>query len=217
MAGLAGSGHCLGMCGGIVAALAVTSPHISTGQRFRLNLAYHSGRIMTYALLGLLAGAASQMMLITLLKPYLYWLFVAANVMVIIIGLATALGLHGLSLSLLDGTGWGFIPRVLRRASNQASAATFLSAGLVMGLIPCGMVYGVLVTAATTGSSMFGGGMMLAFGLGTIPALMAYGQVATALSAASSTVFMRVMGSTVALLGVVGLVKSLNMIGVVLP
>ena len=213
MAGLAGSGHCLGMCGGIVAALAVAGPDASAGRRFRMNLSYHLGRIMTYTLLGLLAGAASQMILFTILKPYLYWGFAAANVMVIIIGVATTLGLRRLSLSLLDGVGWGFMSRGLRRASDQASPAAFLGTGLVMGLIPCGMVYAVLITAATRGSWLHGAALMLAFGLGTIPALVAYGQVATALSAAAGSIFMRVMGLAVALLGGVGLVKALNMMG----
>ena len=213
MAGLAGSGHCLGMCGGIVAALAVATPSASAGQRFRLNLAYHIGRIGTYTLLGLLAGAASHLVLITVFKQYLYWLFAAANILVIMIGLATAIGLRGMSLSLLDGTGWRFMSTILRRASAQASPPAFLAAGLVMGLIPCGMVYGVLITAATGDSWLHGAGMMLAFGLGTIPALLAYGQVATALSASAGSLFMRVMGLAVALLGVVGLVKILHMMG----
>jgi sulfite exporter TauE/SafE len=54
---------------------------------------------------------------------------------------------------------------------------------------------------------------MLAFGMGTIPALLAYGQVATALSATSGSVFLRFMGIAVALLGVGGLVKALDMMG----
>jgi sulfite exporter TauE/SafE len=217
MAGLAGSGHCLGMCGGIVAALAVAGSNTSAGQRFRLMLAYHCGRIATYTLLGLLAGGASQMALFTTLRPHLFWLFAAANIMVILFGMATALGLRGLSLSLLDGTGWGFMSRMLRRASVQATPTSFLGAGLGMGLIPCGMVYGVLITAATRGSWVFGSGMLLAFGLGTIPALLAYGQVATALSAAAGSLFIRVMGVSVALLGAAGLVKTLNLMGLVPP
>jgi sulfite exporter TauE/SafE len=217
MVGLAGSGHCLGMCGGIVAALAVACPDSSAGQRFRLNLAYQIGRIITYTLLGLLTGAASQLALVTTIKPHLYWLFAAANIMVIFIGLATAFGLRSLSLSLLDGSGWGFMSGVLRRASAQASVPAFLAAGLVMGLIPCGMVYGVLITAATRGAWLHGGAQMLAFGLGTIPALLAYGQVAAALSAATGTFFVRVMGIVVALLGAAGLVTTLHMMGLVVP
>jgi len=216
-AGLAGSGHCLGMCGGILAALAVASPGVSAGQRFRFNLAYHCGRIATYTLLGLLAGAVSQAAFFSALRPHLYWLFVAANLMVIVIGLATALGVRRLSLAALDGTGWGFMTRVLGRAARQPTVAAFLAAGLVMGLLPCGLVYGVLIAAATGGSWLQGGGMMLAFGLGTLPALLAFGQVATALGAIATAVFLRVLGVTVALLGVAGLLKTLVMMGVMAP
>jgi len=216
-AGLAGSGHCLGMCGGILAALAVASPGNTTGQRFRLNLAYHIGRITTYTLLGLLAGAVSQAALFTALKPHLYWLFAVANLMVITIGLATAFGIRRLSLAALDGAGWGFMSGVLGKASRQATVGTFLATGLVMGLLPCGLVYGVLIASATGGSWLQGGGMMLAFGLGTLPALLAYGQVATALSAIATTVFLRVMGLSVAILGVIGLLKTLITMGIVPP
>ena len=217
VAGLAGSGHCLGMCGGILAALAVAGPTVPAARRLRLNLAYHLGRITTYSLLGLLAGAVSQAALFSSLRPHLYWLFVAANCLVITIGLATACGIRRLSLAALDGAGWGFMSRTLGRASCQATTAAFLAAGLVMGLLPCGLIYGVLIAAAAGGSWMQGGGMLLAFGLGTLPALLAYGQVATALGAIATTVFLRVMGGAVALLGAVGLLKALIMLGVVSP
>lgn len=217
MAGLAGSGHCLGMCGGILAALAVASPADSVGQRFRLNLAYHIGRITTYTLLGLLAGTVSQAALFTTLKPHFYWLFAAANLMIIIIGLATASGIRRLSLASLDGAGWGFMSGFIGRASGQATPRAFLMAGLVMGLLPCGLIYGVLIAATTGGSWLLGGGMMLAFGLGTLPALLAFGQVATALGAVATTFFLRLMGLAVALLGTVGLVKTLIMMGIMQP
>jgi len=217
MAGLAGSGHCLGMCGGILAALAVAVPVTSAGRRFRLNLAYHIGRILTYTLLGLLAGAASQAALVGSLKPHLYWLFAAANILVIIVGLSTVFGLRRLGLAALDGVGWGFMSRVLGRSASQASTGAFLAAGLVMGLLPCGLVYGVLIATATSGSWWRGGGMMLAFGLGTLPALLAYGQVATSLGALANTLFLRVMGEAVALLGAAGLLKALISLGVAPP
>ena len=191
----------------------MTSSGTSAGQRFRLNLAYHAGRITTYTLLGLMAGAVSQMALFTAFKPYLYWMFAVVNLLVILLGAATAIGLRRLSLSSMDGAGWGFMTSVLRRAARNSSLPAFLGAGLVMGLIPCGMVYGVLITAATRGSWADGAGMMLAFGLGTLPALLAYGQVASALSAVAGSIFVRVMGIAVALLGVGGLAKALQMMG----
>jgi sulfite exporter TauE/SafE len=217
IAGLSGSGHCLGMCGGIVAALAVSHPNENTNLRFICNLSYHIGRIITYTLLGLAAGAASQVALFSSLRPYLVWMFAAANIMVIVIGLATAFGQHRFSLAVLDGTGWKFMGGVLRKASQKSSPVVFLGVGLVMGLIPCGLVYGILITTATSGSWFQGAGMMLAFGLGTLPALLVYGQVASALSAGTGAVFLRIMGFAVAMLGIIGFLKILVQSGLIAP
>jgi sulfite exporter TauE/SafE len=217
MAGLSGSGHCLGMCGGIVAALAVAHPDERSSQRFICNMSYHVGRIITYTLLGMVAGAASQAALFSSLRPYLIWLFAAANIMVIIIGLATAFGQRQWSLAALDGAGWGFMGSLLRQAAQRTSPAVFLMTGLVMGLIPCGLVYGVLITTATGGSWMQGGFMMLAFGLGTLPALLAYGQVASALSAGTGAFFMRIMGVAVAMLGTIGFLQTLIRMELIRP
>ncbi|MBI5485617.1 MAG: sulfite exporter TauE/SafE family protein [Deltaproteobacteria bacterium] len=212
-AGLAGSGHCLGMCGGIVTALAISNSEAGAARRFLYNLFYHIGRVTTYATLGLLVGLASQAGLVTSLKPYLRWLFLAANLFVVAIGLCTAFGLRSLGISALDGSGWGFIQRLLARVSGSGSVLAALPAGLLMGLIPCGLVYGVLISAATSGSFLKGGGMMLAFGLGTFPALLLYGQVASAMTAAGGAIFQRFMGAVVALLGIAGVWKVLSAMG----
>lgn len=214
MAGLAGSGHCLGMCGGIVAALSVSNPNSAPVRKFRLNLSYHLGRMVTYTLLGLLAGAVSQMALFSSLKPHLSWLFVLANVFVILIGLMTVFNIRQFSLAALDGGGWHFMQSRLKSASRLASVPAFFMAGLVMGILPCGLVYGVLLSTVASGSFVKGGVMMLAFGAGTLPALLAYGQVAISISALSNTLFLRIMGGMVALLGVVGLMKTLGMMGI---
>ena len=54
--GLAGGGHCLGMCGGIAAAL-----NLGGQRRLSVTLSYHGGRVLSYTLLGgalgLLAGS----------------------------------------------------------------------------------------------------------------------------------------------------------------
>lgn len=213
MTGLAGSGHCLGMCGGMVAALAMASSEAAPYRRLITALSYHAGRIGTYTLLGLLAGALSQTSRITMLKPWLLWLFAGANAFVILIGLATALGARGLNLSLMDGTGWGFMARALGRASRAASPPATVAAGFLMGLIPCGMVYGVLITAATSGFWLTGGAMMLAFGLGTLPALLVYGQLASLLSTSMGALLRRLLGLTVALLGAAALWKVVARMG----
>lgn len=208
-AGLAGSGHCLGMCGGIVTALALSNRDSDATRRFLFNILYHAGRITTYSLLGLMAGLAAQAGMVDSLRGYVKWLFLAANLFVAAIGIFTLLGVHSLGTSALDGSGWGFPRKHLVWLAKSSSVLAAVPAGLLMGFLPCGLVYGVLISAITSGSAMKGWSMMLAFGCGTVPALLAYGQVASALSALGRGVFQRCMGGVVALLGILGVWKAL--------
>jgi sulfite exporter TauE/SafE len=54
--GLVSSTHCIGMCGGIMGALTMAIPAQAKAKRGFILLAYNLGRIMSYALMGLLAG-----------------------------------------------------------------------------------------------------------------------------------------------------------------
>ncbi len=212
-AGLVGSGHCLGMCGGIVTALALSQRNSAAAVRFLYNLLYHAGRIGTYATLGLLAGLAARAGMVDQLSSLVRWLFLGANLFVVAIGIFTALGVRSLGISALDGSGWGFLKGPLSRLRESGSVLAALPTGLLMGLLPCGLVYGVLISAATSGSALKGGGMMLAFGCGTLPVLLAYGQVASTLSALGRGVFQRCLGGIVALLGMLGVWKALAALG----
>ncbi len=73
--GFLGSGHCLGMCGGIVTALSLSGPGRKSGPIF--HLLYNSGRIITYGLIGLLVGwLGSLMAYTTALEGITQWLLV---------------------------------------------------------------------------------------------------------------------------------------------
>ena len=212
-AGLAGSGHCLGMCGGIVTALALSRRESDAARRFQFNLLYHAGRICTYSLLGLAVGLVAGAGMVAALKPYTLWLFLAANLFVMAIGVFTALGLSAFGISALDGSGWSFMRRYLARVTESSSVLAAMPTGLLMGLLPCGLVYGLLIAAATSGSALKGGGMMLAFGCGTLPVLLAYGQVASVFSNLGRGVFQRCMGGVVVLLGLLGVWKVMVKLG----
>ena len=203
------------MCGGIVTALAFSQRDSDAIRRLLFNLLYHAGRISTYCLLGLLVGLAARAGMVDALRPAVKWLFLAANLFVAAIGLFTALGIRSLGISALDGSGWGGLTSLLSRLSESRSVTAALPAGLLMGYLPCGLVYGVLISAATSGSALKGGGMMLAFGCGTLPALLAYGQVASTVSALGRGIFQRCMGGVVALLGLLGAWKALVSLGYV--
>ncbi len=212
-AGLAGSGHCLGMCGGIVTALALSRREADASGRFLFNLLYHAGRIVTYSMLGLLAGLVAAGGMTAAVKPFATGLFLAANLFVMAIGIGTAFGMRQFGISTLDGSWRGFPGRQLTRLVAGTSVFAAVPTGLLMGLLPCGLVYGVLISAATSGSPLKGAGMMLAFGCGTVPVILAYGQMASLVSVLGRGVLQRFMGGAVALLGMLGAWKALLTLG----
>lgn len=178
--GLLGGVHCVGMCGGIVAALATPQTGGRTRSRhWGCQFAYNLGRIASYALLGLIVGTlGSATILFNRFLPLQMGMYVLANLMLVGMGLylmgmpqvlawAEKLGQHvwrrvqGLTRPLLPVRGW-----------QQA-----LPVGFLWGFLPCGMTYSVLSLALVSGSAWHGAGLMLAFGVGTLPNLLLAGML----------------------------------------
>ena len=65
--GFFGSPHCLGMCGGLVAAFGLSMKDVSPAKRRGLVLTYHIGRLLSYATLGLIAGLVGTTVLAPLM------------------------------------------------------------------------------------------------------------------------------------------------------
>jgi len=166
--GLAGSTHCIGMCGGIAGSLAM-----SGGERgLRLQLAYNLGRLLSYALAGALIGQLGQLLSqtaeLTLLLRSL------AALIMIVMGLYIAGWWQGAAY--LERAG-GLVWRRLQPFTRSLLPADTLPKALVLGgfwgWLPCGLVYTTLLWSATVSdNSLTGAGLMLAFGIGTLPALL---------------------------------------------
>ena len=168
--GLASGVHCLGMCGGIVAAFSQT---VFPGERlFPRQLAFNGGRMASYCLAGLAAGATGALFHGSVA------LFIAVNVLLVLVGLHL-MGLRTpmLALERLGAPLWRRIAPLAARAFN----ANAFAGGLLWGLIPCGLVYGALGAAALAGSAGGGALAMAGFGLGTLPWLLAAGVAAARL------------------------------------
>ena len=174
--GLAASAlHCAGMCGPFVLGqVAADGARWTTpgGEWRRLAgaalLPYHLGRITTYTLLGLLSGGLTALFASTGFFNLLCGLLLAAGALV--------MALQGLGLSAgiappLDGV----LSRVARPLASAHGVAARYTLGLVLGLLPCGLIYGALGAAAGTGSPWRGGLAMAAFAAGTVPALILVG------------------------------------------
>jgi len=188
LAGLAGSGHCLGMCGGIAGALAMRRPQAGFGTKLGYALAYNLSRITSYALAGALAGLLGRTLLAAVdVKPMSIAFRVVAGAIMIAAALQLVLGWR--LLGPLESAGSGLWRRVAPWAGKQGQSSGIggaIGLGLTWGWLPCGMTYSMLLLSATTASAAWGAAVMLAFGLGTLPSMVtatvAFERIARALS-----------------------------------
>ncbi|MBT8052759.1 MAG: sulfite exporter TauE/SafE family protein [Xanthomonadales bacterium] len=177
LAGLLGSGHCFGMCGGIAAGLGAMSGNRAVVPALQFNLA----RLVSYAVLGLVA--ATVLSGVTGLVPVGRWLRVLTAVMILLIGLKFLFNFRGVEFIERGGAGlWKKIMPVAMKAGSRQDAFGRLVLGLCWGFIPCGLVYSVLMTAASTANPVSGALTMLTFGAGTLPSMLGLTVAAPALS-----------------------------------
>lgn len=207
LTGLLGGAHCVGMCGGIVAAMSFQT---RAKQPFSFHLAYSAGRIASYTAAGALAGlVGAAAFLSDTLFPLQKGLYVLAQVVLILLGLYLA----GLSQAVLwleraGGGIWRRVQPLLGRVMPVRNHGQALAAGALWGWLPCGLVYSVLVSALAAGSPEGGALLLLAFGLGTLPNLLLMGWAAESLRSLTRQPWLRrAAGATVAGLGVWGLLQ----------
>ena len=230
MVGLAGSVHCIGMCGGIVGALsisggapaaparpviaiAVARPALQTTLQSNVLrvLAYNGGRIGSYMLAGALAGslAGAGMLHMASLQVAGYWL---ANLMLVALGLYLMDAWRGLAhLEAAGNVVWRRIRPLLNPLMPMDTPFKALAVGGLWGWVPCGMVYSALLTAMLQGSALDGAAAMAAFGLGTLPMLLGMGLLGTRLRAQMQRRPVRIASGLLVLgFGVLGLLRAAN-------
>lgn len=185
--GLAGAGHCLGMCGGIAAAL-----NLGGRQSARTTAAYHGGRLASYTLLGGILGAAAGSVDVpawTLALRY------AAGLLLIAMGLYIADWWRGMAAVEAAGA---WLWRPVQALSSRLLPIRYwpqaLALGLLWGLMPCGLIYSSLAWATTAGDARLSALMMFCFGLGTLPAMLG-----TSLGARQLQAFLRRRGLKLAI------------------
>jgi len=166
IAGLVGSVHCFGMCGGIAGALGMAG-----GGRTSLAVSYSVGRVASYAVAGAIAGAIGAGLAgVAGLGP---WLRLVMGLLLVILGLQVALNLKLLAPLEAAGAGlWRRLAPLARRLIPPRHAGQGFALGALWGWLPCGLVYGMLAAAAGSGSALNGAAFMAVFGLGTAPAMI---------------------------------------------
>lgn len=191
IAGLAGSAHCFGMCGGVAGALGMRASHeAKTPAGAVLNTLLHQfGRIGGYAVAGAAIGAFGQVIQAVLdLARIGTALRVASGVLLLLIAARLALRWNGLAILERYGASfWLKIRPLAMREARGGGARSALTVGFLWGWLPCGLVYSMLLLAATSGTALQGAAIMAAFGIGTLPSLLASSAFASQLQRMIST------------------------------
>jgi sulfite exporter TauE/SafE len=201
--GIIGSfGHCIGMCGPIVASYALASPSRSDASPFDSLIPlvlYNTGRILTYGLIGALMGLSGSFVNVAgRLAGIQNVVAIAAGLMMIVMGLGIADGITG-SAAWIERHNVAVIR--MAHGVRLSSPFRYFPLGLLLGLLPCGLSYTVFIASAGTGGALPGMVTALLFGLGTLPALLFFGIIVTALNSRLRGMIYRAGGVVVMIMG----------------
>jgi sulfite exporter TauE/SafE len=178
--GLISSVHCVQMCGPIV--LSYSLPLAKAARRNQLiaaHVAYNAGRVTTYSALGAAAGVAGGALnVVSRLAGIVHGARIGAGVAMIVAAILIS-GLVPRS-GLVQVAPVGAFSRVVGRVLLSPEPLTKFRMGLVLGFLPCGLVYAALLKSVESGTALGGALTMLAFGLGTISAMASFGFVSSA-------------------------------------
>ena len=167
MTGILGSGHCLGMCGGLV-----SSFFIRLGAKgFWPYLAYHGARVGIYTIVGFIAASLGAVLISTGQFGKLQGVLqIVAGIVVILLGL-DLLGVSPIR-NKLSFAPVAWLRKQFGLAVQKGPVVGALIGGAINGLMPCSMTMAMAVKATTAPSIIEGGLLMLAFGAGTLPSML---------------------------------------------
>ena len=163
--GLFGSLHCAVMCGPVM--LGMPFQKKSFLQSSLQLLLYQFGRILVYTVLGIGVGAlGSSIKIFSSQKT----LSLTIGIVLIVFTLLQFSKVYRYRFSKIQNMLLNPVSKLMSKVFKFKLWGLF--AGMLNGLIPCGMVYLALATALNTGNIGSGGTFMLLFGLGTTPLMM---------------------------------------------
>ncbi len=168
IAGVLGSGHCLGMCGALVSGYFM---NVGKNKSYLPYFAYQFARILVYIIIGLLAASLSAVLVSGgMVGKVQSILQMAIGAIVIIL----ALGILGLvpwqgSMKLLP---MNWLRKGYASARSRGPLYGAIIAGFLNGLMPCPLTFAMYVEATSASSVMEGGLLLLAFGAGTLPTML---------------------------------------------
>lgn len=168
LVGLLGSMHCIGMCGPIAIALPV--PASSNISFFTGRILYNLGRVVSYAILGLMFGLVGERVALAGVQQTVS---IALGVIIIIaILLPQKYKNYFIQHRAVQ---WAMVPikKNIGILFKKGTFSAMFLIGILNGFLPCGLVYVALAGAIASGDAISGLAVMILFGFGTVPAMFA--------------------------------------------
>ena len=162
--GLAGSFHCIGMCGPIAFVIPVDKSNKAKAV-FQTFL-YHFGRLLTYSLIGLLFGLIGKGLY---LAGFQQRLSILMGVVMILIVLMPSSVSNKFKIAQPFYRAIGLVKQKMGLYLSKKSSKSIFFIGFFNGFLPCGLVYMAVLGAISTGNYSEGVLYMLLFGIGTVP------------------------------------------------
>lgn len=175
LASLLGSIHCAGMCGPFTCLYA--GPR-GDAPKFGTHAAYNGGRLVSYVVLGTIAGTiGARVDDLGRFAGVAHLAAIIAGCLMVAWAAATIGSTFGMRVPFSFAPDWArrTLGGVLISASRQPAEVRALLVGLLTTLLPCGWLYTFVVVAGSTGSALAGATVMAVFWIGTVPMLLAIG------------------------------------------
>ena len=166
--GLAGSFHCIGMCGPI--AFVIPVDRSSKTKLIYQTFLYHIGRLISYSLIGLLFGLLGKGLYLAGFQQRLSILIGLVMIALVLIPISI---FNRYNFSKPFYKIIGQVKRKLGIYLKMKSNKAIFSIGFFNGFLPCGLVYMALIGSISTGNALQGALYMTLFGLGTVPMMTA--------------------------------------------
>ncbi|MGZ8153293.1 MAG: sulfite exporter TauE/SafE family protein [Methylovulum sp.] len=168
MAGVLGSGHCLGMCGALVSGYFMKAGASRTLLPYFF---YQFARIFVYTLVGFAAAALGFVLVSSGVfgkVQSILQMFIGIVVIILALGILGWIPFQG-SVRLLP---MNLLRRGYAESRTKGPILGASIAGLLNGLMPCPLTFAMAVKATSATTIMEGGLLMLTFGSGTLPTML---------------------------------------------
>jgi hypothetical protein len=171
-------------------------------------IVYNSGRILTYAVLGLGAGLVGRTVHVS---GYQQGVSIVLGVFILLAVILPSRFGALLTGAKLHARLFEPLKQLWSRLFGRSSTSALFTVGLLNGFLPCGLVYVALAGAVTTGLPFEGALYMAVFGLGTFPMMLAVSLVGGLLGAGVRTKLRRMIPVGAVVLGMLFILRGMSL------